>query len=178
MNLGGRALARNGEVALVARCHYGLDLSMRYWIEKLDRGVLELDTPLGPRFLDPASFLQRAFLIWTFRNFVSLPQVVLLACEQRLIDRLTNENRFVSMSVVRAQGRPVIGRVERRTSAHVDRWASLLLARPHTGWATLRSLLRRGGRLIAPWFLPFTPRGSETKSSPNSSGTGSDSSRR
>jgi len=84
------------------------------WIEKLARGVLELDTPIGPRYLEP-TFLQRARLVWTFRNFFSLPQQVLHANELRLIDRLTNENRFVSLSARDAYERPIIGRIERRT---------------------------------------------------------------
>ncbi len=84
------------------------------WIEKLARGVLELDTPIGPRYLQP-NLLERAYLIWTFRNFFSLPQPVLLSWERRLIDRLWSENRFVSLSVAGVPDRPVIGRIERRT---------------------------------------------------------------
>jgi hypothetical protein len=88
------------------------------WIEKLAHGVLELDTPIGPRYLQP-SFLERALLTWTFRNFPSLPQEVLHGSERRLIDRLWNENRFVSLSVG-SNERPVIGRVERRRLARVE----------------------------------------------------------
>jgi hypothetical protein len=83
------------------------------WIEKLADGVLELDTPIGPRYIQP-NFLQRAYLIWTFRNFFSLPQQVLLPWERRLIDRLWSENRFVSLTTAGASDRPVIGRIERR----------------------------------------------------------------
>jgi hypothetical protein len=84
------------------------------WIEKLVDGVLELDTPIGPRYLQP-NFLQRAYLIWTFRNFFSLPQQVLRPWELRLIDRLWTENRFVSVPAMGVAGKPVIGRIERRT---------------------------------------------------------------
>jgi hypothetical protein len=89
------------------------------WIEKLTDGVLELDTPIGPRYIQP-NFVQRAYLLWTFRNFVSLPQQVLSSWESRLIDRLWSENRFVSLSVVGismagTHDRPVIGRIERRS---------------------------------------------------------------
>ena len=35
------------------------------WIEKLADGVLQVDTPIGPRFIQP-NFLQRALLLWTF----------------------------------------------------------------------------------------------------------------
>ena len=42
------------------------------WIERLLYGVLRVLTPLGPRYLGP-SFLERAYLLWTFRNFTSLP---------------------------------------------------------------------------------------------------------
>ena len=89
------------------------------WFEKLVRGALELDTPLGPRYLQP-NFLQRALLIWTFRNFFSLPQQVLRSSERRLIDRLWSENRFISLSAVGAPDRPIIGRIERRTPAAVE----------------------------------------------------------
>ncbi|HYW39576.1 MAG TPA: hypothetical protein VE957_15805 [Terriglobales bacterium] len=89
------------------------------WIEKLTDGVLELDTPIGPRYVQP-NLLQRAYLIWTFRNFFSLPQQVLRPWERRLIDRLRSENRFVSLSPVGVADRPVIGRVERRAPAQAE----------------------------------------------------------
>jgi len=85
-------------------------------IEKLARGVLELDTPVGPRYLQP-NFFERAFLMWTFRNFFSLPQQVLRTSEAELIDRLLNENRFIPRSSIGVQDRPVIGRIERRSPA-------------------------------------------------------------
>ncbi len=89
------------------------------WIEKLTDGVLELDTPIGPRYVQP-NFAQRAYLMWTFRIFFSLPQQVLHPWERRLIDRLWSENRFVSVSAVGAPDRPVIGRIERRAPAQIE----------------------------------------------------------
>ena len=89
------------------------------WIEKLTDGVLELDTPIGPRYVQP-NFAQRASLLWTFRNFFSLPQQVLRPWQLRLIDRLLSENRFVSVSVVGAHDRPVIGRIERRVQVQAE----------------------------------------------------------
>jgi len=89
------------------------------WIEKLADGVLEVDTPIGPRYVQP-SFLQRAYLIWIFRNFFSLPQQVLRPRECRLIDRLWSENKFVSLSVVGEPDRPVIGRIERRLQPQAE----------------------------------------------------------
>lgn len=89
------------------------------WIEKLTDGVLELDTPIGPRYLQ-LNLLQRACLMWTFRNFFSLPQQVLLPWERRLIDDLWSENRFVSMPATGAPDRPVIGRIERRAPAQAE----------------------------------------------------------
>lgn len=89
------------------------------WFEKLARGVLELDTPIGPRYLQP-NFLQRAFLLWTFRNFFSLPQQVLHRSERQLIDRLCGENRFISLSAVGSPDRPIIGRIERRAPAVME----------------------------------------------------------
>jgi hypothetical protein len=87
------------------------------WIEKLTGGVLAVDTPIGPRYVQP-NLVQRAFLLWTFRNFFSLPQQVLRPWEQQLIDRLWSENRFVSLSTG-TQDKPVIGRIERRAPAEV-----------------------------------------------------------
>jgi hypothetical protein len=89
------------------------------WIEKLAHGVLELDTPIGPRYLQP-SFSQRLRLLWTFRNFVSLPQQVLRTNERELVDRLCADNRFVSRSAPGIQDRPVIGKIERRVPATTD----------------------------------------------------------
>ena len=89
------------------------------WIEKLTDGVLELDTPIGPRYVQP-SLAQRAYLIWTFRNFFSLPQQVLHPWERRLVDRLWSQSRFVPLSAMGAPDRPVIGKIERRASAQVE----------------------------------------------------------
>ena len=89
------------------------------WIEKLTDGVLQLDTPIGPRYLQ-LNLLQRVYLLWTFRNFFSLPQQVLRPRERRLIDDLWSKNRFVSMPATGAPGRPVIGRIERRAPVHAE----------------------------------------------------------
>jgi hypothetical protein len=91
------------------------------WIEKLADGVLELDTPIGPRYVQ-LNFAQRAYLLWTFRNFFSLPQQVLLPWERRLVDRLLSENSFISMSMstMDAHRRPVIGRIERRAPVQAE----------------------------------------------------------
>src|SRR5260221_11993620 len=89
------------------------------WIEKLTDGVLEVDTPIGPRYIEP-NLVQRAYLIWTFRNFFSLPQQVLRPWERRLIDRLWSENRFVSASTAGARGGPVIGKIQRRAPAQAE----------------------------------------------------------
>jgi len=89
------------------------------WIEKLTDGVLEVDTPIGPRYVQP-NLAQRAYLIWTFRNLFSLPQQVLRPWQRRLIDRLWSDNRFVSLSAAGAPDRPVIGRIERRAPAQAE----------------------------------------------------------
>ncbi len=86
------------------------------WIEKLAAGVLEIDTPIGPRYIQP-NFVERAFLLWTFRNFPSLPHQVLSRWQQRLIDRMWSDHRFVSVSALDGLSQPVIGRVERRPAA-------------------------------------------------------------
>src|SRR5580658_6030961 len=89
------------------------------WIEKLADGILELDTQIGPRYVQP-NLLQRAYLIWTFRNFFSLPQQVLRPWERRLIDHLWSENKFVPLSEAGAPDKPLIGRIERRAPAPAE----------------------------------------------------------
>ena len=84
------------------------------WIEKLADGVVQVQTPIGPRYLMP-SFLQRVYFLWMFRNFPILPHAVLTGWQQRLIDRLCSEQRFVSMAYADGlEDAPVIGTVERR----------------------------------------------------------------
>src|ERR1700749_831018 len=89
------------------------------WIEKLAHGILEVDTAIGPRYLRP-NFLERALLLWTFRNFPSLPEEVLRARELRVLDRMWSQNRFVSLSIADANEMAIIGRVERKVLATVE----------------------------------------------------------
>lgn len=83
------------------------------WIEKLIDGVIELETSIGPRYLQP-NLAQRAYLLWTFRNFFSLPEQVLRPRERQLIDRLWSQNQFESLSEAGSPDRPIIGKIERR----------------------------------------------------------------
>ena len=84
------------------------------WIDKLADGVVQVQTPMGPRYVMP-SFLQRAYFLWMFRHFPILPHAVLSSWQQRLIDRLCSEQRFVSMAYADGlDDAPVIGTVERR----------------------------------------------------------------
>lgn len=85
------------------------------WIEKLADGVVQVQTPIGPRYVMP-SFLQRVYFLWMFRHFPILPQAVLSTGQQRMIDRLCSEQRFVSMAYADGlEDAPVIGTVERRS---------------------------------------------------------------
>jgi hypothetical protein len=84
------------------------------WIEKLADGVVQVQTPIGPRYVMP-SFLQRLYFLWMFRHFPILPHAVLSTGQQRMIDRLCSEQRFVSMAYADGlEDAPVIGTVERR----------------------------------------------------------------
>jgi hypothetical protein len=83
-------------------------------IEKLSDGVVQVQTPIGPRYLMP-SFLQRVYFLWMFRHFPVLPHAVLSTGQQRMVDRLCSEQRFVSMAYADGMDdAPVIGTVERR----------------------------------------------------------------
>jgi hypothetical protein len=90
------------------------------WMEKLSDGVVQVQTPIGPRYLMP-SFLQRVYFLWMFRHFPILPHAVLSAGQQRMIDRLCSEQRFVSMAYADGMDdAPVIGTVERRPQIGSD----------------------------------------------------------
>jgi len=83
-------------------------------IEKLAAGVVQVQTPIGPRYVMP-SFSQRLYLLWMFRHFPILPHAVLNRRQQRLIDRMCSEQRFTSRAYANGWDEaPVIGTVERR----------------------------------------------------------------
>jgi hypothetical protein len=93
-------------------------------IEKLAGGVVQVQTPIGPRYVMP-SFLQRVYLLWTFRNFPILPHAVLNRRQQRMIDRMCREQRFASMAYADGMDEaPVIGTVERRPPVETDQSSS------------------------------------------------------
>jgi hypothetical protein len=86
-------------------------------IDKLAAGVVQVQTPIGPRYIMP-SFLQRVYLLWVFRNFPILPHAVLSGRQQRMIDRMCSEQVFASLPYVDGLNEaPVIGIIERRPPA-------------------------------------------------------------
>lgn len=90
-------------------------------IEKLAAGVVQVQTPIGPRYVIP-SFVQRVYLVWMFRNFPILPHAVLSRRQQRLIDRMCGEQRFASMAYSDGMDEaPVIGTIEHRPPIAPDR---------------------------------------------------------
>jgi hypothetical protein len=90
------------------------------FIEKLAAGVVQVQTPIGPRYVMP-SFLQRVYLVWMFRNFPILPHAVLNGRQQRMIDRMCSEQRFASMAYADGMDEaPVIGTIECRSPIAAD----------------------------------------------------------
>ena len=101
------------ELLSVLRYYPKKDLWTKFmWLEKLAYGVLRLMTPLGPRYLRP-SFRQRLYLLWVFRHFQSLPLKVLSGRQQRLIEALCEQDRFVSIGVG-IDDAPLLGTLEQR----------------------------------------------------------------
>jgi len=89
-------------------------------IDKLAAGVVQVQTPIGPRYVMP-SFKQRVYLLWVFRNFPILPHAVLSRRQQRMIDRMCSEQRFASMAYADGMNEaPVIGTVEHRPAISPD----------------------------------------------------------
>jgi TonB family protein len=56
-------------------------------MQKIRTGLVELRTHIGSVYVIP-SFWERIYLLWTFRNFHSLPKQVLNHRQQQLIDKL------------------------------------------------------------------------------------------
>ena len=84
------------------------------FIDKLADGVVQVQTPIGPRYL-MLSFLQRIYFLWVFRNFPILPHAVLSGRQQRMIDRMCSEQVFASLPYVDGMDEtPVIGTIEHR----------------------------------------------------------------
>ena len=82
------------------------------WIEKIFSGVLRVCTPLGPRYLRP-SFSQCLYLLWIFRNFHTLPVKVLTFRQQRFVEALWAQDRFVSFRMG-VHDVPLLGTLEQR----------------------------------------------------------------
>ena len=81
------------------------------WIDKLAEGVVRILTPVGPRYIR-LTFSQRAYFLWIFRHFDKLPQQVLSERQQRFIDQLCVEHRFISLPSTIDEA-PIIGTLER-----------------------------------------------------------------
>ncbi len=81
------------------------------WIEKIRRGVLQLETDGGLRFVKP-SFGQRLQLLWTFRNFTVLPEDVLNPHERQLMGRLCQRSCPVQRGTDAIMPGPIIGILE------------------------------------------------------------------
>ena len=76
--------------------------------EKIRTGLVELRTKCGSLYISP-SLWERVCLLWTFRNFHSLPRQVLNRREQNLVERLCRTGIVRRAPVTRAS---VIGIVE------------------------------------------------------------------
>jgi hypothetical protein len=98
------------------------------WMDKLCVGVVRVLTPIGPRYIQPTSFRQRLYLMWTFRHFHTLPQQVLRSWQRRLIERLCAEHRFISLPDTMDDA-PLIGTVDRRPPVSAE---SMPPRRPNT----------------------------------------------
>ena len=83
-------------------------------IEKLADGVVQVQTPIGPRYL-MLSFPQRLYFVWVFRHFPVLPHAVLSRRQQRMINRMCSEQVFASLPYSDGTNAPpVIGIIEHR----------------------------------------------------------------
>jgi hypothetical protein len=97
-------------------------------LDKLADGVVRIVTPVGPRYVRP-TLPQRVYFLWIFRHFDKLPQQVLSDRQQRFIDELCVDHRFISLPSSMDEA-PVIGTLERVPLKQVEETA---LKRPPAG---------------------------------------------
>ena len=63
------------------------------WLEKIRRGVLEIETDTGLQYVEP-TFGERVRLLWTFRNFHVLPTELLNEQERQLVGDMCKSARL------------------------------------------------------------------------------------
>ncbi|MBA3916077.1 MAG: hypothetical protein H0X25_19965 [Acidobacteriales bacterium] len=85
-------------------------------MEKLSRGVLRLQTPLGPRYVAP-TFWHRVYLLWLFRNFESLPPQVLTQRQLRFIEEICEAQASYANPASTGFELPILGTLESRPAA-------------------------------------------------------------
>jgi|SRR5438105_3224980 len=81
------------------------------WIEKIRRGVLQVSTDSGVRYVEP-SFSERLQLLWTFRNFNVLSEQVLNQHERHVVEELCAEDRLFRPHIAECLSVCVIGTLE------------------------------------------------------------------
>ena len=64
-------------------------------IARVFRGVLQISTSSGARYLKPRTW-ERLRLLWVFRNFSILPQTVLSERERHLVQAVCSRRRFAN----------------------------------------------------------------------------------
>ena len=81
------------------------------WMEKMRRGVLQVSTDSGVRYVQP-SFSERLQLLWTFRNFNVLSEQILNQHERHVVEELCAEDRLFRPHVADCLSVCVIGTLE------------------------------------------------------------------
>jgi hypothetical protein len=104
-------------------------------MEKLFFAVLQVLTPLGPRYLNP-TLAQRLYLLWIFRNFETLPIKVLNPRQQRRIEAMCARQGFVSvLEANELVDTPLLGTFEQRPPVAPPRPANRSVADAETPFA-------------------------------------------
>ena len=81
------------------------------WMEKMRRGVLQVSTDSGVRYVQP-SFSERLQLLWTFRNFNVLSEQILNQHERHVVEELCVEDRLFRPHLTDCLSVCVIGTLE------------------------------------------------------------------
>ena len=79
------------------------------WLARLRHGVLRVATDAGRRYVAPCLW-ERVALLWMFRNFTVLPQQVLTAGQQELVQNICARGSLPSPDRIEADA--VLGTIE------------------------------------------------------------------
>ncbi len=122
-------------------------------LNKLESGFLLLQTQQGLVSVEPSSFWQRVYLLWTFRNFRQLSPPLLNARQTALINNLFRQHAAVVSHEYESSLE--IGLVEDFVPPEIDTGATAAAKTDASPAVKAKLLEQSAGQYAAPWVAPI-----------------------